>query len=171
MAPKHTFAVLVLNYNGQHFLKDCFASLAQQTRQNFDIWLIDNKSTDDSVRYTREKFPHVHILQINENLGYSGGYNYADNYFKGNTYNYQCYLLLNTDTVVSPSVIDDMEQLLNTDRAIGISFPCILDTKKSIDIGAGIFSFFSGTTLGYMHGKKYVKNSDVYECFWASGSS
>jgi len=46
--------VMVLNYNGQRFLKNCFESLRACTYPNFKVMMVDNLSTENDVEYTKE---------------------------------------------------------------------------------------------------------------------
>jgi GT2 family glycosyltransferase len=57
--------VLVLNYNGVHHLADCLGSLLRAAAVyggRCPIVLVDNRSTDDSVRFTRHAFPSVDVV-------------------------------------------------------------------------------------------------------------
>lgn len=69
--------ILVLNFNGKHHLEDCFQSLREQTRQDFEAILIDNASTDGSLEFMRQRFPEVRLLQMPANLGFCRAYNIA----------------------------------------------------------------------------------------------
>ena len=65
-----TVCVLVLNYNGVRHLDDCLSSLLRATVQYghpCPIVLVDNRSTDDSVTFTRQRFPHVEIVAAPRN--------------------------------------------------------------------------------------------------------
>ena len=43
--------ILILNYNGEDFLKNCLKSVSSINYSNYSIVLIDNNSTDNSVVY------------------------------------------------------------------------------------------------------------------------
>ena len=49
-------SVIVLNWNGKHFLEKCLDSLLNQDYTNFEVLLVDNGSTDGSVEFVKEKF-------------------------------------------------------------------------------------------------------------------
>ena len=42
-------SIIIVNYNGKAFLEDCFKSLKQVNYSDFEIILVDNNSTDDSI--------------------------------------------------------------------------------------------------------------------------
>ena len=66
-------SVLVVNWNGRHFLEDCLGGLRRQTFRDFETILVDNGSSDGSAHYVRHHFPEVRLIAIQENLGFTGG--------------------------------------------------------------------------------------------------
>lgn len=44
-----SISILIANYNNGHFFKDCYNSLINQTHQDFEVVILDDGSTDDSV--------------------------------------------------------------------------------------------------------------------------
>jgi GT2 family glycosyltransferase len=67
-------AVVILNYNGRHFLEK-FLALTIERSQEAEVVIIDNASTDDSTDYVSTHFPNIHIIQLAENYGFARGYN------------------------------------------------------------------------------------------------
>ncbi|MBT5531025.1 MAG: glycosyltransferase family 2 protein, partial [Cytophagia bacterium] len=111
-------SVLVLNYNGKRFLDDCFSSLLKSTYSNFEIIMIDNKSTDDSVAYTEEKYPEVEIFQNGVNGGFSLAYNNAFKFAKG-----KYFVVLNNDVSVDKAWIEPLVEEAEKDENIGALQP------------------------------------------------
>ena len=70
-------AVLVINYNGKHYLRECLESLKNQTYKDYDVYVVDNGSVDISVEYVKGHFPWVKIIAFRENLGFAKAYNEA----------------------------------------------------------------------------------------------
>lgn len=70
----HLVSIIIVNWNGRKYLEECITSLLGQTHKN-EIILVDNASTDDSVAYVKEKFPHIKIIQNKENLGFAKAVN------------------------------------------------------------------------------------------------
>ena len=53
----------------------CVKKIQEQTYQDFDILVVDNASTDDSVAKLQERYGEgITIIQNEENLGGSGGF-------------------------------------------------------------------------------------------------
>ena len=68
-------SVVVLNFNGKHYLDRCLSSLRDQTYEDLEIIVVDNSSSDGSVEYLRERFPWVRVVANEANLGFAGGTN------------------------------------------------------------------------------------------------
>ena len=97
-------SVIVLNWNGKHFLRDCLDSLRRQTCQDFETILVDNGSSDGSVDYVRDNFPEVNILALPDNRGFTGG-NIAGYERSSGT----LIVLLNNDTEAHPSWLKEIQ--------------------------------------------------------------
>lgn len=95
-------SLVVLNWNGKQFLKDCFTSIAKQTysRRNFETILVDNGSTDGSVAYVQQHFPWVKIHVLPKNVGFAKGNNYGIHHAKG-----AWVFTLNNDTKLDPDCL------------------------------------------------------------------
>jgi hypothetical protein len=68
-----TISVIIPNWNGKDYLKDCLGAMRHQTFRDFETILVDNGSTDGSVEYVRTQFPEVKLLALPDNLGFTGG--------------------------------------------------------------------------------------------------
>jgi GT2 family glycosyltransferase len=68
-------AIIIVNWNGREYLENCLKSLRNQTFKNFRIILVDNGSTDDSVKYVGDNFLDVQIIKFETNTGFA----YANN--------------------------------------------------------------------------------------------
>lgn len=74
-------AVIIVNWNGKKYLKDCFDSFVAQSYKNFKIVFVDNGSEDGSVDYLRENYLEtgllnsLEIMSLETNTGFCFGYN------------------------------------------------------------------------------------------------
>lgn len=161
------YAILILNYNGKHFLENCYNSLLSQSSRDFDLWLIDNNSSDGSREYTERAYPIVNILNTHGNLGYAGAYNFAFEYLINKSYTY--YLLLNNDTRSSHNLIEKLIDTFESNPKAGIVVPTIINESRAIDSFGGKFIFLSGTTLNNTNGENFKFDQKTIRCFWASG--
>lgn len=169
---KKEIAVLVLNYNGKHFLKDCLSSVLDQIGVGFDVFLIDNASSDGSVEFVKKNFPQVKIIQNKENIGFTGGNNAG---IKRAIGKYVYLAFLNNDTKVPRDWLGELLKSVRRSDQIGIATSVILDSKgEVIDSAGGCFvSFLTGTNAGLFCNQKY-KDFDLikdFPIFYASGCS
>jgi GT2 family glycosyltransferase len=126
-------AVVILNYNGKHHLFECFSSLMLQTYLNFEIYLLDNCSYDDSLEYTRINFPLVKIMAFNENLGFAKAYNKAIKRI-------DCDLIgiLNNDTKVEADWLRSLvNAIIEDEKIIAVGSKMLLYDKPTIINHAG----------------------------------
>jgi len=68
-------SVIIPTWNGLRYLRPCLEALARQSYEDFEVWVVDNASQDGTAEIVREEFPWVHMLALEENLGYAGGCN------------------------------------------------------------------------------------------------
>ena len=96
--------VVVVNWNGERWLGPCLTSLAAQRAPfPFDVWVVDNASTDGSLAVLSQH-PRVRVLRNDRNLGFAGG---NDTALREVTTPYA--VLLNNDATPEP---DWLERLL-----------------------------------------------------------
>lgn len=94
-------SIIIPNYNGAKFIKDCMDSLANQTYKDFEIIVVDNNSQDNSVEYIKNNYPMVNLISLNENFGFSTAVNAGIKASNG-----EYVLLLNNDTKAFPDFIE-----------------------------------------------------------------
>lgn len=71
-------SVVVVNYNGKEFLKQCLLTLSKTNYPNYQIVVVDNASTDGSLTEIRNSFgsdPRIKIVENSENVGHAEGCN------------------------------------------------------------------------------------------------
>ena len=111
--------IIILNYNGKQFLKDCLSSVLVQTYNNFEVILFDNNSDDGSIEYVKSEFTDSRIISVRseQNLGFAGGNNEALKYCKNDLV-----VLLNNDTIVKESWLNELVAAMETKSTIASSF-------------------------------------------------
>lgn len=96
--------VTLLNWNGKKDTLECLGSLQKVSYKNFQTIVVDNGSTDDSVKVLKSAYPEMPILQTGENLGFAGGNNIGIEWAL--RHKAEWILLLNNDTIVAPDFLD-----------------------------------------------------------------
>ena len=64
-------SIIILNYNAGNLLLECVNSVLKTDYTNFEIIIVDNKSSDNSHIVCKQKFPEVKLVINPENYGYS----------------------------------------------------------------------------------------------------
>ena len=91
------FSIIIPNWNGKKYLDGCLAALHAQTYSDIEVIVADNASTDGSQDFIRANYPEVTIVQLDENLGFTGACNAGIDVATG-----EYIALLNNDTEVKP---------------------------------------------------------------------
>lgn len=108
-------SIITVNYNGRHFLKDCFESLLalHYPKEKLEIIMVDNGSTDDSIDYVKQNFPKIKIIK-----------NAVNNYCMANNLGIRCasgkYIaILNNDTKVDKYWLAELVKVIESDKSLG----------------------------------------------------
>lgn len=112
--------IIIVNWNGKETLKQCLTSILKYTTTpEFQIIVVDNGSTDQSVKMLQQEFPTVNIIRNEGNLGFSKANNQGIKYAANHGAEY--YLLLNNDVLVSQEDwLARMIGLIESDKTIGM---------------------------------------------------
>ena len=123
-------SVIILNWNGKEYLEDCLCSLKAQSFKEFEIVLVDNGSTDDSVHYVNEHFGGmVRLLELRENKGFAGGNNEGIGLARG-----KHIALLNNDTEVDIHWLKNLVECIEGDEHVGMVGSKILNFYRRDEI-------------------------------------
>lgn len=106
--------LLVLNWNGKKYIKECIDSLLRTTYRPLEIVVVDNHSTDDSLKLI-EGLPGVSIHRLADNLGYAAGINVGLQRAQG-----KYVAALNNDLTVEPDWLNDAIAMFERYDRVGI---------------------------------------------------
>ncbi len=112
---KNLISIIILNWNGKKITEECINSLMPQINKNFEIIVVDNGSTDGSLKYLGKKFPNIKLIQNKENLGYSEGNNIGVKNSKG-----KFILILNNDVIVDKNFLKEIWKNKNKANILGV---------------------------------------------------
>lgn len=166
-------AVIILNFNGAHFLKQFLPSVVRYS-QGHRIIIADNGSTDDSLDLLHSHFPEVEVIALAQNYGFAQGYDKALKQIN-NKYS----ILLNSDVEVTENWIDPVIQFMESDPLIAACQPKIKNYfRKEHFEHAGAaggyidtlgYPFCRGRILDHIE-KDNGQYNDIREIFWATGA-
>ncbi len=125
-----SLSIIIVGWNTRNLLKNCLSSiLANPPAAPYEIWVVDNASTDGSSSMVRESFPQAHLIENNENLGFSGANNLAIRQCTG-----KYLLLLNPDTLVESGALQALVDFMEQHPEVGSVGPRILNPDCSMQI-------------------------------------
>lgn len=135
--------IVISNYNGWQDTVQCLESLQKQTYRDFEIILLDDASTNDSVQQLQKHLTENTVFLPQEaNSGFAAVNNVGMRRALADGCDWV--LLLNNDTVVAP---DFLETLLRETPAGAVSCPKMLFLDPSDEI------WFAGGELDRATGK------------------
>ena len=157
-------SIIVLNYNGKKWFKECFESLEKLNypKDKYEVVMGDNASTDDSVKYVKENFPWVRILQFDKNYGFCKGNNLCAKEAKG-----EYLVFLNNDTFVDKDWLNELVKGVLSEKNV-ISCACKMLTPNSelVDYAGGLISISGcGFYEGYLDADNKKYNNQKYTGF------
>ncbi|MEX6686596.1 glycosyltransferase family 2 protein [Danxiaibacter flavus] len=170
-----TVAIVILNYNGVHYLQKFLPSVLSCSAEYARVIVADNASTDNSLALLRESFPSVELIILDRNYGFAGGYNKALEQVKSDYY-----VLLNSDVEVSRGWIEPIITLMESDKAIAACQPKLLSYHEPelFEYAGGAGGWIDYLGYPFSRGRVFeVCEKDVRQynstapVFWASGAA
>jgi len=164
--------ILIPNYNGKEHLEECFSSLLNQSYKKFKIILIDDASTDDSIDYTRKRFPNINILAFNKNQNFAKSINRGIR-FSIEKFNPKYIALLNNDTRVDKDWLKNLVKSIESEKKIAaVASNMILYSQQEIINSHGAkFNFLYGKDLNFLKKQNQIKEFPkevLSSCFGAT---
>jgi hypothetical protein len=151
-------SIIVLNYNGLNFLKNCLSTIQKQTYPDIETIVVDNSSNDGSYEFML-KNNSVKLIRNSENYGYSKANNIGAKEASGDFL-----LFLNNDTELFPDMIEKL--VLNyKDKSILAAAQIVMEHKDVDSVG------FPGNGMDIL-GNPYGKNNpNERKVFYADGAA
>lgn len=172
-APK--VAIVILNWNGKHFLQQFLPAVHATSYGHFEIIVADNGSSDDSIAFLQSHFPKVRVINLEKNHGFAKGYNLALQQVEADYY-----MILNSDVDVKADWLQPMVALLESNNNIAACQPKILSyTNPELFEYAGAsggwldkygYPFARGRIFDICE-KDTGQFNDAVPVFWASGAA
>ena len=173
MSPK--VSIIIPHWNGIDVITECLESLQKVTYPNVEIIIVDNNSTDESVKHIRKNFPKIIVFENKHNEGYAGGCNRGAEIAKG-----KHLLFLNNDTIHEPNWIEPLVQILEKNKNIAAVQPKILNyyQKNLFDYAGGVGGMMDFLVFPFARGRIFNEQeidtsqyNSKSEIFWSSGTA
>lgn len=166
-------AIVILNYNGKHFLEKFLPSVIQYS-QKHQIVIADNHSSDESIQFLQETYPEITLIQMLKNTGFAGGYNEALKQVQS-----KYYILLNSDIEVTANWVGPMLALMESDSQIAACQPKIKSYQEPnfFEYAGAAGGFLDKWGYAFCRGRIFDtlekdenQYNDTQEIFWATGA-
>ena len=106
---------------------DCLASVHETVKDvSFEVWLVDNNSTDGTVEAVGKAYPDVAIIENRENRGFAAANNQALRQMNG-----RYALLLNSDTVLTSGAVKELYEFMEYAHQAGMACGQLLNQDGS----------------------------------------
>ncbi len=167
-------AVVILNWNGRKFLEDFLPGVIANTKDDAEVIVADNDSSDDSVDFLRKNFPDIRIIQNESNGGFAKGYNDALAQVEA-----KYYVLLNSDIEVTPNWVKPVIELMDSDETIAAAQPKLRSyyEKEKFEYAGAAGGFIDKYGYPFCRGRIFQsletdngQFDDNKEIFWATGA-
>jgi GT2 family glycosyltransferase len=116
-------SIIIVSWNTSDVLRQCLASVFAHTRDlAYEVFVVDNASSDNSADMVAREFPSVCLLKNSENLGFATANNQALLKAAG-----RYLLLLNSDTAIVDNAFGAMIRFLDAHPTVGLAGPQLLN--------------------------------------------
>ena len=165
--------VVVISYNGKELLEKFLPRILKTDYNDFEVYVIDNASTDGTGKYLASAFPEVKVIAIPENKGFTNGYVEGLSQITN-----EYYILVSSDIEVSDNWIHPVIDLMESDVSIAACQPKIksYDDKKMFEYSGSAGGFIDYLGYPFCRGRMFFsmeedngQYDDIREVFWASG--
>jgi GT2 family glycosyltransferase len=171
---KPSVAVVILNWNGQRFLRDFLPSIIQHSHQDATIIVADNDSSDDSIAILESYGDQLKIIRLDKNYGFTGGYNRAlaqvdVDYF----------VLLNSDVEVAGNWITPIITFMNAHPDVAACQPKIrsYNDRHLLEHAGAAGGYIDYLGYPFCRGRMYNTLEEdkgqydtIQDVFWATGA-
>ncbi|MFN0276567.1 MAG: glycosyltransferase family 2 protein [Chitinophagales bacterium] len=172
---KPLVAVVILSWNGKHFLEKFLPSVLHSSYKPLDIYVADNASTDDTHTFLAQQYPSIKCIRIPKNEGFAKGYNIALQQVHADYA-----VLLNQDVQVTEHWIEPLVEMMQSNEYIAACQPKIkaYDDKTMFEHAGAAGGYIDMFGYPFCKGRLFKlqeKDEGQYdnaeEIFWASGAA
>lgn len=113
MEKKTRVTISLLSYNGERYLPWLLKSLAEQTFSDWQLLVMDNASSDNSMQVIKERYPEARIVSQKRNLGFSKGHNLLINWSDSDYV-----FVLNQDLILDSDYLKNLVDFLDKNEHV-----------------------------------------------------
>ncbi len=138
--------IVIVNYNAEKYQNDAIRSIKAMDYSNYEIIIVDNNSTDNSIAILKSEFKDIIVVKMKDNLGVAAGNNAGIKLaIKRNA---EYILLINNDVEVSPSLLKILVENAS-ERIMTIPKIYYYDKRNIINTIGGCVDWDTGDVFYY----------------------
>ncbi len=160
-------SIVVPVYNGAETIEKCLDSLLHLDYPHFDIWVLNDCSTDDTTRLVQQYFPKVHLHQNDKRRGFGASLNRGIRLTKG-----EVSAFVNVDAWVDSQWLKELVFVLSSHSNVGVVGSKIFDPDGETLQHTGAYIAASGFTQHFGRGEREIeKYNTVRDCDYVCGAA
>lgn len=133
-------SIIIPHWNKAEYLPTCLDSLLGQSYPHFEVTLVDNGSTDESLAILERDYPRVQVIPLEANLGFAKAVNIGIRATKG-----ELVALFNNDVEADPRWLEGLVVALERHPEAGMATPkLMLFDRREVINAAGDFYGLDG---------------------------
>ncbi len=123
-------SIHIVTFNSRQFIKYCLDSIFQSDFDDFQVFIIDNNSCDQTAEFINENYSKqkkdqkLFVVRNRTNKGFSAAHNQALNITDS-----EYVLVLNPDTILKPDFLSKLVGFIDKDRTLGAVTGKLLKAK------------------------------------------
>ena len=123
-------SVVIVSYNTRQITLECLRAVHNNMQDMpFEVWVVDNASTDGSPAAIQMAFPEVHLIKNKQNIGYGTANNQAMKQARG-----EFFLLLNSDAFLKQGTVNSLINYLRQQPEVAVVAPRIVNPDGSLQL-------------------------------------
>lgn len=165
-------SVIIVSWNTRELTLRCLQSVCRHFQGEFEIILVDNASSDDTLAAVKEQFPLVEIIANDRNRGYAQANNQAIHRVRGDLV-----LLLNSDCQITTAGSDqELTRYFSVHPECGVAGALLFLPNGDLQTGKRVFNTAARVFLTQicffdaLRNKKPPSSSEAYETDYVDGA-
>jgi N-acetylglucosaminyl-diphospho-decaprenol L-rhamnosyltransferase len=155
-------SIILVSWNTRKLLTSCLTSIyTYPPHCQFEVWVVDNASSDGTQEMLREIFPQVHLIENIKNLGFASANNQALSLVDS-----PYILLLNPDTIIKPGALNELVAYIDKNPQVGAAGARLLSQDGSLQVSCYVTPTLFREFLRLMHLDRFWPGASYQMNHW-----
>ena len=151
---KSKVSIIIPHWNNVDVISECLNSISSTDFSNIEIIIVDNASTDNSVKWIKYNYPSVTLIENDKNYGYAGGCNIGADHANG-----EYLIFLNNDTIQEKNWVSSLVNTMTSNSRIAALQPKVLNyyNRNIFDYAGGSGGQMDVYCFPFARGRVFAK--------------